>query len=277
MRLKHLDMTLATAIALANVVWALLPGRFPVIGAALSLPLVFILPGYTLTAVLFHKRSLDMAYRMLLSLGLSVTIDISGGILLNVFPTGLRPVSWSALLALLTVVFAALATYLRHRSVTHEKQPQRVRFSWREYILFGLAALVMALSVLFSASSVAQQPHTGFTQFWMLPSGQPGKSCAVRLGIQSYELTSETYRIDLTANGTQIAMWQPVKLAPRQAWEQFMPVVFSVTGSVSIEAQLYRAEDPRVIYRRVNVTLFVARGKNYCLATAMIDGVGLLD
>lgn len=29
MRLKHLDMTLATVIALANVVWAILPGRFP--------------------------------------------------------------------------------------------------------------------------------------------------------------------------------------------------------------------------------------------------------
>jgi hypothetical protein len=275
MRLKHPDLLLAIAVALANVVWALLPGHIPVIGVALVLPLVFVLPGYTLTAVLFHKRSLDAVHSVLLGLGLSLAIDIAGGLLLNIFPIGLRPVSWSVLLAFLTVVFATLVIYLRHRRVTYEKRPPKVRFNWWEYFLFGLAALVVTLSILFSASSVAHQPHAGFTQFWMLPSDQPGKSCAVRLGIQSYELTSEIYRIDLTANRTHITVWQPVKLAPRQAWEQFITVVFGETGSVYIEAQLYRAEDPLVIYRRVNMTLYVARGKNYCMATAMVDGVGL--
>src|SRR5579859_3336673 len=99
LRLKHPDLVLATAIALANVVWAFLPYHVPAIGTALALPLVFITPGYTLTAALFHRRSLDMAYRMLLSLGISVSIVIAGGLVLNALPGGLRPSSWSALLA----------------------------------------------------------------------------------------------------------------------------------------------------------------------------------
>jgi uncharacterized membrane protein len=261
MRLKHPDLLLAIAIALVNVLWAMLPVHIPVIGVALALPLVFVLPGYTLTAVLFHRSSLSAVHHVLLSLGLSLAIDIAGGLLLNLFPIGLRPVSWSALLSFLTVVFAALVTCLRRGRATYEKPPQRVRFSWWEYFLFGLATLVVMLSILFSASSVAQQPHAGFTQFWMLPSNQPGKSCAVRLGIQSYELTSEIYRVDLTANGTRITTWQPVKLAPRQTWEQLASPGSSETGSVYIGAQLYRVDNPQVVYREVNITMYVTNGK----------------
>src|SRR5713101_8678422 len=127
MRLKHPDLLLASAIALANVVWAWLPGRFPAIGVALALPLVFGLPGYTLTGVLFHRRSLDTVHRMLLSLGLSVAMDIAGGLALNVFPIGLRPVSWSVLLAFLTALFAALGAYLRRGTVMPESPQRAIR------------------------------------------------------------------------------------------------------------------------------------------------------
>lgn len=287
MRLKHPDLLLASAVALANVVWALLPYRFPAVGITLALPLVFALTGYTLTAVLFHKRSLDPAHRVLLSLGLSVAIDIAGGLALNVFPIGLRPASWSVLLAFLTALFAALAAYLR-RAAAIPRSPHNVgtrlvasaplitsiRLSWHSLVLFGLAATVVILSVAFSAYSVAQQPRAGFTQFWMLPTNQPGKSCAVRLGIQSEELTTTTYRIDVTANGAQITTSSPVELAPRQAWEQLIPVVFSDTGSVYIEAQLYRVDKPSAAYRRVNITLYVANGKGCRLSLRNI-GVAL--
>src|ERR1700737_2473899 len=117
MRLKHPDLVLSSTIALADVAGAMLPGHSPVLDTALALPLVFVLPGYTLTEALFHKRSLDIVHRMLLSLGLSLAIDIPGGLLLNMFPFGLRSTSWSALLAVLTVVFAGLVVYLRRSMV----------------------------------------------------------------------------------------------------------------------------------------------------------------
>src|SRR5947209_18669466 len=103
MRLKYLELAAAAAIALANVVWAFLPFRLSIVGTVLALPLVFIAPGYALSGVLFHRRSLDRAYRLLLSLGMSVSIVIAGGLLLNVLSVGLRPSSWSVLLACLTL------------------------------------------------------------------------------------------------------------------------------------------------------------------------------
>src|SRR5579859_4232466 len=251
MRLKHPDLALAVGIALANVVWVLLPFRLPVIATILALPLVFIAPGYTLTGALFHRRSLDRVYRLLLSLGISVSIVIAGGLVLNALPAGLRPSSWSALLAFLTLLFAGLVAYLRRKTAIPASPPDTgtrfiafafsiaptpdptpapvipstpraaprmasLRLRWHGWIVCALAVLVMALSIVFSASSVAQQPHAGFTQFWMLPSNQPGEGCTLRLGIQSYELTSETYRIAITASGAEVYVWPFIQLAPRQ-------------------------------------------------------------
>jgi Protein of unknown function (DUF1616) len=297
MRLKHPNLALSTAIALADVVWAVLPGHSPAIGLALALPLIFFLPGYTLTEALFHKRSLDIVHRMLLSLGLSLAIDIPGGLLLNVFPFGLRSTSWSGLLAALTIVFAGLAVYLRRGTVLHEKRPRATRagvspaptlygrgrplrsrvgaglapalVNWHNYLLFGLAAAVVMLSVAFSAVSVAQQPHAGFTQLWLLPPDAGNKSCAIHVGVQSYELHLETYRIDMTANGAQVNMWPLVVLAPRQKWEQLASIGSNGRGSVYIEVRLYRASNLQVVYREVNVTLHIVSGMNYCQATGM--------
>ena len=318
MRLKHPDLTLAAAIALANVVWAFLPFHLPIVGTALALPLIFIAPGYTLTGALFHRRSLDRTYRLLLSLGISVSIVIVGGLLLNALPVGLRPSSWSLLLACLTLVFAALGAYLRRKtplsasppdvgtrfiaSVPHaasalsiaptpdpsptsgiaptprvEPAPRAVsisrmapmRLKWYGWIVCALAVLVMALSVVFSASSVAQQPYAGFTQFWLLPSNQPGANCAVRLGIQSYELSTETYGLVMTANGSEISAWPSIQLAPRQGWDQSVPINSNQAGTVYIEARLYRADNPRVVYREVNITMYVSNEKRCGLSSAV--------
>lgn len=277
MRLKHPDLLLTTVVALANVTWAFLPFRLPVIGTVLALPLVFITPGYTLTGALFHRRSLDGTYRLLLSLGISVSIVIVGGLLLNALPVGLRPSSWSVLLALLTLLFAALTAYLRRKtalSASHltplpgiaptpgiesHPYPASFRLRWYGWIVCALAVLVMVFSIVFSASSVAQQPHTGFTQFWMLPSNQPGAGCSVYLGIQSYEAASETYRVAVTANGNEESVWPSIQLAPQQRWDQLVPIHSIHNGPVYVEARLYRADNPEVVYREVNVSMYVTK------------------
>ncbi len=298
MRLKSPDLIVISAISLANIGWTFLPFRLPVIGTALALPLIFLAPGYTVTGALFHRRSLDSAYRLLLSLGISISIVIAGGLLLNLLPVGLRPSSWSLLLACLTLVCAALVAYLRRKTAlfasppdegtpcivsalsiaptpdpastpgiapTLHSEPTRraasapriasMRLRWHGWPICALAILVMAFSIVFSASSVAQQPHAGFTQFWMLPSNQPGAGCAIRLGIQSFELTSETYRIALVVNSAEVNVWPSISLAPRQSWDQFVPIRSIQPGPVSIEARLYLGNTPRIVYREVHVTM----------------------
>ena len=67
-----------------------------------ALPLLFLLPGLSLTASLFPRERLDAPRRLLLSLGLSLSVAILGALLLDLTDVGLRRSTWAVLLALLT-------------------------------------------------------------------------------------------------------------------------------------------------------------------------------
>ncbi len=255
MRLRNLDLIVAVLIAALNMGWALLPSHIPVIGSILALPLVFVLPGYMLTELMFHKRSLNVSHRLLFSLGLSVAIDILSGLFLNILPVGLKAIAWAGLLGLLTVMFSLLVAYLRRGAAINGARTPRARLSISGFILFGLATVIAVLSILYSALSAAQQPHPGFTQLWMLPAVQAGKNCAVRLGVRSLESTPVPYRIAMTVRGAGVTTWPSVVLAPQEEWNRLVPIPPVATDKVSVEVQLYRVDKPQAVYREVNLTL----------------------
>jgi hypothetical protein len=124
--------------------------------------------------------------------------------LVFVLPERLQAISWAALLGLFTAVFSLLVVYLRRGAVMNGARPVRFRFTIYPWILFGLATVVAILAVEYSAIGAEQQPRLGLIQLWMLPAVQPGKSCAVRLGVRSFESASVTYRITMTAIGLSI-------------------------------------------------------------------------
>lgn len=117
MHLKNSDIFVVLGIVLLNVVWLLLPYTVLWVSVLLALPLVFFVPGYMLTAVLTHTRRLDVFHHLTFSLGLSLTLDILGGFLLNMLPMGLRTQSWVALLSCLTLIFALALLYFRRGMV----------------------------------------------------------------------------------------------------------------------------------------------------------------
>ncbi len=272
MRHKNLDLIGVMLIAAINVAWAQLPDRPLGISIILGMPLVFVLPGYALTQGLFYRQSFRSSDRLILkpvlkiahpigvadysilSLGLSLAIDVIIGFLLNLFPFGLQARSWSIALGLVTVVFALLAVFVQRQ---HPIQATR-RLNWRitasQYILFGLAILMTVLAVWYSILR-PPQPEPSFTQFWMLPPTRDQHSCAVLIGVQSYETMPVTYRITVKVNGNQVGNWSQVVLAPHQKWEQ--PVFLNATSvsSMYIEAQLYRVDKPGIIYRVVHLLL----------------------
>ena len=252
---KNLDLIVAVIIAVLNVVWVLLHSSAPVVGIILAFPLVLVLPGYTLTEVLFRKRSLNAPERLVLSLGLSLAIDVLSGLFLNVLPGGLQASSWAVLLGLLTVVFSLLAAYLRRGVPASGTQPLRFRLSIYQGILFGLAILLAILSFVYIDIGVIQQPHPGFTQLWMLPEVQAGKSCDIRLGVRSFESTSVKYRITMTMNGVPAITWPSVVLAPQEEWDRLVPIPPTAAEQVYIEGRLYRLDKPAAVYREVHVTL----------------------
>ncbi len=181
------------------------------IGIFLALPLIFILPGYTLTQTLFCKWSVDQspdsssnlilrpnlklgqpvggADQIILSLGLSMAIDVLVGFALNVLPVGLQALSWTLTLGLVTTVFALLAAFLRRGDIVTIARVSRPRVTIYDCILFGLAISV-ATTVIWFSMIRPLEPQSSFTQLWMLPSVQAEDSCAVRLGVRSFESTS---------------------------------------------------------------------------------------
>ena len=104
--------------------------------------------GYTLTEAIFYKRPLDGIVRLVLSLSLSIALDILGGLILNLLPTGLQSILWAILLTLLTAVFSLVAAYLRQKTqylrrgvLLNGAEPQRFRITFHEGLLFGLALI----------------------------------------------------------------------------------------------------------------------------------------
>ena len=260
MRLKNLDLIAAVTIAAMNLIWVLLPYHIIVIGIILALPLVFIVPGYTLTEALLCRRSLDASKRLVFSIALSLAIDILSGFILNLLLVGLQAKSWAVLLGLLTALFSLLAVYLRRGVSDNGARGWRLGLSIYVGILFVLAIVIIIQSLLYSIIGAAQQPRAGFTQLWLLPPVQTGKSCALRLGVRSFELTSTTYRITATMNRAQTAAWPSVVLAHEQEWDQLIPITAGASGTVSIEVRLYRSDKPDSVYQEVNSTFAVRTG-----------------
>lgn len=250
---KFLDLIVAIGIAIANILWTQLAIRQPVIGIILALPLVFILPGYTLTEVFFHKRPLSLASRLVFGLSLSVAITILSGLILNLLPIGLQATSWATTLALLTIVFALLAMYLQRNWITTPLP--RFRFSLSKVILFGLATTVAIFSLWYSTLGVIQQPRPNFTQLWMIPATSANTACAVHIGLRSFEATTVTYRMTMNTVGTRVTTWSPITLVPNATWDQIVPVPSSTTQDIFVNVQLYRLDQPKNVYRKVNLTL----------------------
>ena len=188
MRLKNLDIIVVMTIAALNLIWVLIPNHISVVRVILALPLVFVLPGYTLTELIFHRRSLSASHRFIFSLGLSIAIVVLGGLILNLLSSGLRESSWAVFLGLVTIVFSLIVAFRRRGAPVNGARLPKLRFSISSFVLLGLAIAVAFFTVVYDANSEAQQPHPGFTQLWMLPVTQAGKSCAVRLGVQSFEI-----------------------------------------------------------------------------------------
>lgn len=254
---KNLDQLVAMGIIVVSVIWTLLPSHIPGVGIILALPLVFGLPGYTLTQVLTYKRSLEPSHTLVFSLGLSLAIDVLSGFILNLLPVGLQATSWVLFLGALTAVFSLLALYLRRGVQEAYTQSLRLRFTIRECMLFGLAIVVVILAVLYSAEGVIQQPHPGFTQLWLLPSNQPNNSCAVQLGIRSFEGTPVRYFVAVIMNGAQVNPKSFISLAPGQKWEKSVPIALKVVNGVRVEARLYRLDKPNTVYRMALLTLSI--------------------
>jgi uncharacterized membrane protein len=229
---------------------SLLPGTLGDLAGGAILPFVLVVPGCMLAYALFGSQ-LDGFERIALTIGLSLTILILGGLLLNLFPPGLNNTTWLAYIVIVT----ALATWM-----------MIVRGSWngirwkppiwhtkglaRLGILCGSLVITVG-AVAFDIAGAKDQPATRFTQLWMV-SSQTGSS--IRVGISNDERSTMTYHLRLHLGRRTLVDWQTIHLAGAQTWARTvkMPVQFA-RGHLPVSAALYRGEVSSTPYRTVSV------------------------
>lgn len=283
MRFKNLDLIIVMMFVAINGAWIQVPNRPLLPGLLFALPLTFFLPGYALTQILFRRRvpgqaqgstnslilrpNLKLGHPVgnsdifLLSFGLSMAIDVLVGFGLNILPIGLQPLSWVVSLGLLTTICVVLVIVFRRSDIPRAATTSKVRITLQDYVLFGLALLVV-ISAVWVSIIRPLQPQPSFTQFWMVPANQSTKTCTVSIGVQSFETISETYQIVMIVNNIKTNTWSSIVLSPQQKWVQLVPVISGVANNLNIEARLYRISNPGRAYRDVHLTFYISSINN---------------
>ncbi len=246
------DLGLAAGHAVLALALALLEVSSPAARLLVGAPLALLTPGYALAAALFPRPTLGGAERLLLTLALSLGSSILCGFGLNLLPWGLRPATWAAALALLTLACCALALARRSRvgaAAAPEDTPTRLAFSPGQALLFGLALAVVAGTVALARHEATLQPAADVIQLWMLPA--PDVPRTVRLGVTSVGVAEGRFRLVLSRGGFTLREWPDLAVRPGQTWEERLDLSGGQPGSGPFEARLYRADRPDEVFRRV--------------------------
>jgi uncharacterized membrane protein len=247
MRRDHPDLLAVMGLAVVAVAIVLLPASLGPVRSILAVPLVLVLPGYALQAMVFPTRGVGIVARAVFTLGLSLAVAAVGGFVLNWTPAGLRSGPWALWLGAVTLGAALVALRRRGPDVARPVWPA-IGLQPRQWLLGGLA-VVLVVAAYVIASVGAAQPTTTFTQLWILPDG--GATNAVRLGVRSAEASPLTYRLQLKVDGQVVREWPAIRLAPREQWTTEAPLPAGVANPGPIEAVLYRADGGAQPYRHV--------------------------
>jgi uncharacterized membrane protein len=224
-----------------------------------GLPLVLIVPGHALTAVLWDRYPLGLPERLALAVGTSLALAALSAMLLDRTPLGIGGGQQTLLLGL--VALAAIIWVLT-RDMGEGSSPESAgaparrspvaSLRWRQVVLLGMAVAIVASAVAYSAHSALRPPGAGFTQSWInLEQGQTG---AVDLGLENDESQAETYRLRLSVDGRQVREWREVTLRPGQKWSTSSSLP-SRRGQRVAELAVFRTDDPARVYRKVTVSL----------------------
>lgn len=217
---------------------------FPV--SVLATIAVLVLPGYALAKALFPKHEVEGTEFFVITLGLNLALVALGGLVLHWSPWYIRPATWSILFGPITIIFAAVAL-IRKRNHTDDAQPAENRkLTLLQGLCIALAILVVAGAIYDARDQARGHATVGHTQLWMLPVDAD----AVRVGVRSEETTTMGFRLEVHVEG--VLAWQAdIDLQPGETWERILTL--SEFQPSSIEARLFTADNPDVVYRRVNV------------------------
>ena len=243
------DLLAAALLAGAGALVVQFAGNVPT-RLIFVVPLLLILPGYVVSAAIFGRERIGLPHLLLLSLGLSLSTDVVGAVVLHLLPFGLRSRSWSVFAV--CVVWGAGGIAARRRAGTGGRIVlPRPRLGRADAILLLAAVLIAAGAVAFARTPLPAKNVQGFTALWLLPASDAG---ALHVGVTSAELHGTMYRLEVRTRGG-LLYGRRLSLEPGQKWEQTIELPPGALARRSpVMALLYRSDEPRV-YRSVRIWL----------------------
>jgi uncharacterized membrane protein len=241
------DLVVVAALAILAAVAKLLPIDNPAIVSLVALPLIFLLPGYSLMAAFFPKAGLGFPETLTFSIGLSLAADIVGGLAINLTPQGLAALPWTIFLASVTLGGCGVAALSRHRHVEPSPSWSGLGLSVGQILLLGLSVVVVA-GALMLVRDPSVQPSASFTELWIRPASVSGQS-VFDVGIRNSEPGEMAYRLEVKAGRDLVDEYPSITLSPGETWERV--IMFQIPENGNVQAFLYRTDSPTAVYRQV--------------------------
>ena len=216
------------------------PLRSRPIQAAVALPLALYLPGAVLRRALTRQAGDGLADQIVTSFGLSLAALAVGGVAVNLFAVGLRPMSWLAYLAVV-MLSAELVAWVRNRG-TAVLAPIRIPRVRPRQLAAGVAIMAL-VAVAFTVAIVGahRQRFPGFAQFWLIP--QSGQN--YELGVVSYTGHVDSFAVNLEVGRRAVRVWH-IRLSSGGSWSASV----RLPAHASARATLFR-NGTRGAYRQV--------------------------
>lgn len=221
-------------------------------------PLTLFLPGYAIAAAVFARRKIERPQLLVLSLALSLTTLVGGGLLLNYTPGGVRPLPW-ALLLVLVVAAGCRAAAVRRIPLPPGRAWRRPPVRRRDAGLAAGGLLLAAIAVGLAMTTLPASDARGYTQLWLLPA--PGSSrTEAQVGVRSDEQRATRFDLRIKvgpaasapAGATPEVTRRSFTLKPGEARVvRVGPPPGAAGTEAPVVASLLRHSDPYAVYRRV--------------------------
>ncbi|MCJ7743054.1 MAG: DUF1616 domain-containing protein [Dehalococcoidales bacterium] len=232
-----------------------------VVRIILGLPFIFFFPGYAMMTALFPRREgISSIERVVLSLGMSITVVPLMGLILNYTPWGIRLYPIVTSITTFILIMSIIAWYRRHKLAKGERFTISFNLSlspWRgQNTADKVLSIVLIVAVLGAIGTVGYalvRPKVGenLTEFYVLDIegkaanyprqlavGQEGK---VIVGIVNSEHEVVSYRLEVMIDGVVNNDIGGIVLEQDEKWEQEVSFIPQKAGeNQRVEFLLYK-------------------------------------
>lgn len=212
-----------------------------------------LLTGFTFQEATRRRTRCLEGERVATTIAGGLSLLVVGGLLLNLFASGLTSFAWLRFLFAALLV-TGLISFVR-RASNASPMPRRPRGKKHlrplDLAFFGVALLLVVGGFWVDGRSVVQTGSDRFLQLWVLPEG--GKSQSVlRIGVGNLEAKPVTLMVRAELMHSTLNTWGPLDLAPREQWQ----TKFDVAGRAGrIRVEIFRPGTADGPLRTVSYTL----------------------